>query len=89
MFVRTAHTTKVLLDTNVVLDVLLERGGWPAEASVLWQASADGRLGSCVTASSLTDTYYISRRLKGKRLRVRLSRNAFKPRQSFLSIKKR
>ena len=57
---------KVLLDTNVVLDVLLERGEWLAEASIIWQASADGRLESCVTASSLTDIYYISRRLKGK-----------------------
>ena len=57
---------RVLLDTNVVLDVLLERGEWLTEASVIWQASAEGRLEGCVTASSLTDIYYISRRLKGK-----------------------
>ena len=56
---------RVLLDTNVVLDVLLQRGQWLADAEVIWQASVDGQLESCVTASSLTDIYYISRRLVG------------------------
>ena len=51
---------KVLLDTNVILDVLLRQGQWLAEAEVVWQASTDGRLESCATASSLTDIYYIS-----------------------------
>jgi len=57
---------KVLLDTNVVLDVLLQRGPWLAGAEAIWQASIDGRLESCITASSLTDIYYISRRLVGE-----------------------
>jgi len=39
--------------------------GW-AGAAVIWQASIDGRLESCITASSLTDIYYISRRLVGE-----------------------
>jgi predicted nucleic acid-binding protein len=55
----------VLLDTNIVLDVLLERAEWLAEADVIWRASGDGRLSSHVTASSITDIYYISRRLAG------------------------
>ena len=57
---------KVLLDTNVVLDVLLQRGPWMARAEAIWQASIHGRLESCITASSLTDIYYISRRLVGE-----------------------
>src|SRR5260370_42494702 len=57
---------KVLLDTNVVLDVLLQRGQWLAEAEAIWQASMDGRLVPCISASSLTDIYYISRRLVGR-----------------------
>jgi predicted nucleic acid-binding protein len=57
---------KVLLDTNVVLDVLLQRGAWLAEADAIWQASVDDRLESCITTSSLTDIYYISRRLVGE-----------------------
>lgn len=54
---------KVLLDTNVVLDVLLPRGQWLAEAEGIWQANLDGHLLGYVTASSLTDIYYITRRL--------------------------
>lgn len=54
---------RVLLDTNVLLDVLLRRGQWLAEAEAIWQANTAGRLAACVTASSLTDIYYISRRL--------------------------
>jgi predicted nucleic acid-binding protein len=55
----------VLLDTNVILDVLLPRSPWVREASVIWQAHLDGRLVGCVTASSLTDIYYISKRFVG------------------------
>lgn len=58
---------KVLLDTNVVLDVLLQRGEWAAAAQAVWDASDAGRLESCVSASSLTDIYYITRRLVGRR----------------------
>lgn len=54
---------RVLLDTNVLLDVLLRRGQWVAEADAIWQANTAQRLTACVTASSLTDVYYISRRL--------------------------
>ena len=56
---------RILLDTNIVLDILLERAEWLADAETLWRASNDGRLSSHVTASSITDIYYISRRLAG------------------------
>lgn len=52
-----------MLDTNVILDVLLRREKWLSHAEEIWKASTDGRLESCATASSLTDVYYISRRL--------------------------
>ena len=57
---------RVLLDTNVVLDVLLQRGEWLADAEAIWQASIDGRLHACIGASSLTDIYYIIRRSAGR-----------------------
>lgn len=56
---------RVLLDTNVVLDVLLQRGEWLAEAEQIWQANATGKLIGCVTASAMTDVFYVSRRLVG------------------------
>jgi predicted nucleic acid-binding protein len=55
---------RVLLDTKVVLDVLLQRLPWLTDADAIWQAGMDGRLEACITASSLTDLFYIARRLK-------------------------
>ena len=56
---------KVLLDTNVVLDLMLERDPWRAEAEAIAQAGADGRLQAYICASSITDIFYISRKLAG------------------------
>ena len=56
---------KVLLDTNVVLDLLLERDPWRVDAEAIAQASSDGRLQSHVSASTITDIFYIGRRLVG------------------------
>lgn len=56
---------RVLLDTNVILDALLQRPPWQSDADAVWQAHRVGLLTGCVTASALTDIYYISRRLVG------------------------
>jgi predicted nucleic acid-binding protein len=56
---------RVLLDTNLVLDVLLRREPWLAEARALWEAGDAGRLTACIVASTLTDIFYIARKLKG------------------------
>ena len=54
---------RLLLDTNVVLDVLLNRSPWVTEASEIWQANDDGRIIGYITASAITDIFYIARRL--------------------------
>jgi predicted nucleic acid-binding protein len=54
---------RVLLDTNVVLDVLLRREPWREAAEALWQANDDGRLVGYVTATTLADVFYVARRL--------------------------
>ena len=56
---------KVLLDTNVVLDLLLVREPWQIEAEAVAQAGADGLSLAHVGASSFTDIFYISRKLVG------------------------
>lgn len=56
---------KVLLDTNVILDLLLERDPWRIEAEAIAQAGSAGRLQAHASASSITDIFYISRRLVG------------------------
>jgi predicted nucleic acid-binding protein len=54
---------RVLFDTNVVLDVLLNRQPWVKEAAALWQAIDDREIVGYLVASSLTDIFYIAHRL--------------------------
>jgi len=54
---------RVLFDTNIILDVLLDRKPWVEEASALWQARDEGRIIGYVVASVLTDIFYIARHL--------------------------
>jgi predicted nucleic acid-binding protein len=54
---------RVLVDTNVILDALLERQPWVAEAATIWQANLTGEVAAHMTATSLTDVFYIGRRL--------------------------
>jgi predicted nucleic acid-binding protein len=54
---------RVLLDANVVLDVLLSREPWLDDAQALWLAADEGQLSGYLSAASLTDIYYVARRL--------------------------
>lgn len=56
---------RVLLDTNVVLDVLLKREPWVNDSAAAWRASDEGRIIGHITATTLTDIFYVSRRLAG------------------------
>ena len=57
----TETRTRVLLDTNVVLDWLLDRKPWSDEAQPIWQALAANTLMVYFSASALTDVFYIVR----------------------------
>jgi predicted nucleic acid-binding protein len=57
---------RILLDTNVVLDWLLDRKPWADEALPLWQARDTGQLIAYIPASVLTDIFYIARRQVGE-----------------------
>lgn len=54
---------RILLDTNVILDVLLDREPWATDAAQIWRMCSDGRLNGYACASSITDIFYIARRL--------------------------
>src|SRR3990172_6690786 len=56
---------RVLVDTNVVLDALLKREPWAETAKSLWEANDEGRVAGYLTASTLTDIFYIARKLSG------------------------
>jgi predicted nucleic acid-binding protein len=48
-----------LLDTNVVLDVLLDRQPFVIDSKAVWQACDDGKLTGYITATTLTTIYHI------------------------------
>jgi predicted nucleic acid-binding protein len=53
---------RVLIDTNIVLDFLLQREPFFQDAELLFQAIDAGQLIGHVTATTLTDIFYISRK---------------------------
>jgi len=56
---------KVLLDTNVVLDVLLEREPFYKTAVTLLTTANNANIDFVVTASTVSDLYYITRKGRG------------------------
>src|SRR5205823_5493888 len=56
---------KVLLDTNVVLDVLLNRQPFISDSQQVWQATDQGRIDGYITATTVTDIFYLARKLFG------------------------
>jgi predicted nucleic acid-binding protein len=53
---------KVLIDTNIALDFLLQREPFLQDAELLFESIERGEVAGCVTATTLTDIFYISRR---------------------------
>lgn len=56
---------RLLFDTNIVLDVLLQREPWVKPAKSLWEASDRGDLRGYLAVCTLTDIFYVARRLTG------------------------
>ena len=55
----------VLIDLNIVLDVILQRQPWLTEATAIWDAHVQGRIHGHLVATSLTNLFYITRRILG------------------------
>ena len=51
----------VLFDTNIILDIALKREFFYEEAFQLFQLIEEGKIIGNVTASTVTDIYYISK----------------------------
>ena len=54
---------RLMFDTNVLLDALLDREPWAEAATSLWKANDREALQGYISASSFTDIFYIARRL--------------------------
>lgn len=52
----------VLLDLNVVLDVLLVRQPWFADAERVWDAHRNGQITAAIAAFSVPTIFYVVRR---------------------------
>jgi len=58
---------KLLIDTNIVLDALMNRAPWAKAAQDVILAVAEEKAEGCITASSFTDIHYLLRKhLKDK-----------------------
>jgi predicted nucleic acid-binding protein len=56
---------RVLIDTNVILDAMLKRVPWHADADALILATAQGRLTIAVATLTLATSFYIGRKAVG------------------------
>ncbi len=54
---------RVLIDTNIVLDVLLDRHPWVVDSSQVWAACESGRITGYIPGSAMTDIFYVARRM--------------------------
>ena len=57
----------VLIDTNVVLDVLLNNAGLVAGSKAIFDLADEKRFIGYVTASAVTDIFYVSQKKLGKK----------------------
>jgi predicted nucleic acid-binding protein len=52
---------RVLLDTNVLLDSMLQRPPWHADADAILQAAGHGEVTCAATVLSLANLFYVGR----------------------------
>ncbi|HVU13507.1 MAG TPA: PIN domain-containing protein [Phototrophicaceae bacterium] len=57
---------RVLVDTDVILDVLLARPEFVEAASTVWQANIDGVFEGYISAITPVNVFYIARKIKGE-----------------------
>ena len=57
---------KVFLDTNILLDVLLDRKPFSEPSSKVWRLAECGRLEAVISAISFNNIFYIVRKYAGK-----------------------
>ena len=59
---------KVLIDANVILDVLLNRSPWVTDSQAVWDANHRQQIHGQVVATTITNLFYIARKLIGQPL---------------------
>ena len=62
---------KLLIDTNIILDAMMNREPWAGQAQEIILAIAEDKAEGCITASSFTDIHYILRKYLGDKERTK------------------
>ncbi len=57
---------KVLFDTNVVLDIALNRHPFVEHAALLWRLAEQNEITACLSNTSITDIFYIVNKHAGR-----------------------
>ena len=57
---------RIFVDTNILLDVLLEREGHYYDALKIWASAENGDVEACIAAISLNNIHYVMRKLKSE-----------------------
>lgn len=57
---------RIFVDTNILLDVLLEREGYHYDALKIWANAENGNVEACIAAISLNNIHYVMRKLKSE-----------------------
>lgn len=66
---------RVLLDTNVIVDVLQQREPWHRDGERIFLAAAMKQITACVTAKQIADIHYLTRKVfKGQSHADKLAR---------------
>lgn len=68
---------KVILDTNIILDIALERREFSEDATKVLVLINQRRIKSFVTATTITDIYYILKKSKGHQQTIKFLTGLF------------
>lgn len=60
---------RALLDTNIILDLFLERPAFVRDAEAIWEANRLGQFECYVSALTPTTIFYVGRKTKGEAAR--------------------
>jgi predicted nucleic acid-binding protein len=61
---------KILIDTNIVLDLILEREPFVENAIALFEQIEQGRLKGYIAATTITNIFYIIRKMQGREVAI-------------------
>src|SRR5258705_9139597 len=56
---------RILLDTDVILDILLKREPFYEAGNAIWQANFEGHCEAYISAITPVNVYYVARKAKG------------------------